>query len=106
MKKIESTSEMSARDFPCHGDLYATKRLIGAAFKVWSLKRGIDPQNYYEGPNWFKYKRACKARNNNDQMTWDSHREGRHSLLPNLGKSDGKEAGAIAGGVATAGGQT
>jgi hypothetical protein len=59
----ESTSEMPVGDFPCHGDLYSTKRLIAAAFKVWSLKRGIDPENYYDGPNWFKYKRAWKQRN-------------------------------------------
>ena len=60
MQKIDSADEMPASDFPCHGDLYSTKRLIAAAFKVWSLKRGIDPENYYEGPNWFKQKRAWK----------------------------------------------
>jgi hypothetical protein len=76
MKKIESTSELPESDFPYHGDLYVTKRLIAAAFKVWSLKRGIDPQNYYDEPNWFKYKRAWKERNNNDETTWDSHPTG------------------------------
>jgi len=77
MKKIESISELPDADFPCHGDLYVPKRLIAAAFKVWSLKRRIDPDNYYEGPNWFKYKRAWKERNNNDEAT----RGGRYSLL-------------------------
>ena len=73
IKKIEPTSELPESDFPYHGDLSATKRLIAAAFKAGSLKRGIDPENYYNEPNWFKYKRAWKERNNKDETTWDSH---------------------------------